>query len=1171
MSLLSRLCTAAALAVLIAGPSTASAADKWVTPGFAPGWKNYGQTFRPVSAVKSGNVVTVSGLAARTSGKWGHIATLPSDMRPKKRLVFNLNTHERTARVDVLPNGQIQFVTGQTAHNWVSLDGISFITGKTNPLNLTAGWQNYSGGYATANTLKVGNTITLGGLVKPGAGNVIATLPAHLRPAKRHIFNLNSHDKTSRVDVLPNGQVIWVYRAPARGWVSLDGIRFERKPGRALQMVNGWKNYQDGYAAATATRIGNRISVNGLLRAGRWGHMANLPKGMCPEKQLIFNLNNDKYTARVDVYPDCRIVWLAGGRDFGWLSLEGISFVIGKPTGAQIASAPKTPVKSSPLSWAKVPGGATDIAVGANGAVWIVGGNRKKTGNDIYQYVGHNKWRRMPGAATRIAVDPKGNAWIVDRNRKIHRWDGGAWQTVPGGAHDIAVGANGTVWVIGADKRSGGFTIWRYLGNNKWKNVPGDAARIAVDPKGNAWVVNTRKEIFRHDGRKWNLMPGGAIDIGIGANGAVWVIGSDHAPYQWNGKTWQKHTGAITGISVGPKGYPWAVNGAKSIYADRRSPSHRKPPKPPTGGGISSTGKTGNTGGGLQTGAPPSDSYTANDNKMISSADTLIRKLKIPVIKDQWNTWKNKFRKDGTLLKLDVRLFNQSATIVIYRPRGKTKTTDKVNVAVLVDNFKISNLIKPTANTVADDLRVNKVTYIFVPQGNEENINTSALPKIIRASVENVRTGPIVIVGGQNMFGIVNNADNGPTAKFLKQINLPLGNLKVNAAYGHKKSKVNGKTDPYNGVRLTRAGTWNKPFHLKDTKLTNPTFEYVKLGNEKTFRAWGTASLKDKPYFMFLQKQGKKGAWPTAAALDTSSISMVDYVNIATVFSNTIFNGLSYYQNLTALTNHLPLNAVEIENPRYDRGKAVDADNNPVFTNVMIMAANAKDTPPDAKQTKGAVLIAHGKGKVLGVSVARIDAQIYKSAQKSTELDVKANVDLPNLVGMKLGKFDFALFKNGNAFAMELSGRTKVTFENKKIIDEKIVMKVDKTGLTYNLGASCPLRPLGVDISINTLKLTSSSNFNVAFKSANPLACILGPLGEALDLAKGAWNTTEKLITSYSPEKFSDASYGLGKTAVNFLEKNDASKAVRDKFDDAWGKSGAGSAAKKIVKKAKFW
>lgn len=709
-----------ALGALISSPQSANAADKWVTLGFASGWNNYGHSFRPVSAVKSGNVVTVSGLAARAGGKWGHIATLPPDMRPKKRLIFNVNTHERTARVDVLPSGQIHFVTGQTAHNWVSLDGISFVTGKTYPLPLTPGWQNYGGAYAAANELKAGNTVTLGGLVKPGAGNVIATLPAHLRPAKRHIFNLNSHDKTSRVDVSPDGRIEWAHRAASRGWVSLNGITFNLKPGKTLKLVNGWRNFDQKFSGANVTRTGNRIRVEGLVKGGKWGHIATLPKGMCPENALIFNLNNHDGSARVDVQADCRIVWRAGARNHGWINLNGIAFNIGKPGSAQIASTSKAPVKTAALSWVKVPGGATDIAVGANGAVWIVGGNSMKTGNDIYQYIGHNKWRRMPGAATRIAVDPKGNAWIVDKNRKIHRWEGGDWQTVAGAANDIAVGADGTVWVIGADKRSGGFTIWRYLGNNRWKNIPGDAARIAVDPKGNAWVVNTRKEIFRHDGRQWNLMPGGAIDVGIGANGAVWVIGSDYAPYQWNGKTWIRNSGAITGISVDPKGYPWAVNGAKSIYADKRSASHRKPPAPP-----------------------------------VPSSKSLVEKelRKNPAFS---KTSLTNVRESKGVLTGNVRIGSNTAKIVAWRPAANKPYIS----AMIVPKMTIKELMPKLGRNPMSAYQLNSVVVFEVPYGAQNlNQKISTLPRAVADELK--KTDPafkqsnttIALAPGMTYFG----------------------------------------------------------------------------------------------------------------------------------------------------------------------------------------------------------------------------------------------------------------------------------------------------------------------------------------------------------------------------------------------------------------------------------
>ena len=476
MSGLNRLFSVISVIGLVSLPCMASAAEKWATPGFAAGWKNYANGYRPLSAVKSGDVVTVSGLVARSGGQWGHIATLPADMRPRKRLIFNVNTHDRTSRVDVLTNGQIHFITGQTGYNWVSLDGISFVTGKTYPLPLTPGWQNYGGGYAAANELKVGNTVTLSGLVKPGAGNVIATLPNHLRPAKRHIFNVNSHDKTSRVDVLPNGQVIWVHRAPARGWVSLDGIRFEQKPGQPLQLVNGWSNYQDGYATATATRIGNRISINGLLRAGRWGHMATLPKGMCPEQRLIFNANNHNRSSRVDIWPDCRIVWAAGGRDHGWVSLEGLSFV--QKTGGGSAAAPKTATVKLP--WKRVSGQAIDISVSAKGQAWVVGSN-----GSAYRWDGRT-WVNAGGRGiTRIAAGPNGAVWVVANGTQLWRYDGRSWQNQNRAARDVSVSAEGTVWILGNRKGPGGYDIWHNR-KGRWQRIGGTGVAIAADPKGDA-------------------------------------------------------------------------------------------------------------------------------------------------------------------------------------------------------------------------------------------------------------------------------------------------------------------------------------------------------------------------------------------------------------------------------------------------------------------------------------------------------------------------------------------------------------------------------------------------------------------------------------------------------------------------------------------------------------
>ena len=60
------------------------------------------------------------------------IATLPPGCRPKEQLVFNLNNHARTIRVDVLPNGDVQWfagggIEGGGSNEWISLNGIILV------------------------------------------------------------------------------------------------------------------------------------------------------------------------------------------------------------------------------------------------------------------------------------------------------------------------------------------------------------------------------------------------------------------------------------------------------------------------------------------------------------------------------------------------------------------------------------------------------------------------------------------------------------------------------------------------------------------------------------------------------------------------------------------------------------------------------------------------------------------------------------------------------------------------------------------------------------------------------------------------------------------------------------------------------------------------------------
>merc|ERR1712110_880082 len=75
--------------------------------------------------------------------------TLPTDCRPNKRVIFNLNNHQNTLRVDVLTNGQVHYVSGTWLHGWLNLDGIQFAVANQKALATHSGWVGYGHGYGS--------------------------------------------------------------------------------------------------------------------------------------------------------------------------------------------------------------------------------------------------------------------------------------------------------------------------------------------------------------------------------------------------------------------------------------------------------------------------------------------------------------------------------------------------------------------------------------------------------------------------------------------------------------------------------------------------------------------------------------------------------------------------------------------------------------------------------------------------------------------------------------------------------------------------------------------------------------------------------------------------------------------------------------------------------------
>ncbi|HPH86514.1 MAG TPA: hypothetical protein PLC48_13680 [Ferruginibacter sp.] len=228
---------------------------------------------------------------------------------------------------------------------------------------------------------------------------------------------------------------------------------------------------------------------------------------------------------------------------------------------------------SSGFQWSQLSGAASDIGIGANGSVWIIGTNSVNGGYGIFHWNGSN-WDAVDGGAVRIAVDPNGTPWVLNDKRQIFRREGNGWKEVGGLARDIGIGSDGTVWVIGTTPVGGGFEIFRYNGNG-WQKTDGGAIRIAVDNNGLAWVVNDGGGIFRRTNTgQWHNLPGGARDIGVGADGSAWVIGTNkegggYGIYKFNGRDWNKVPGGANHISVAPNGNAWVVNEAGKIFAGK--------------------------------------------------------------------------------------------------------------------------------------------------------------------------------------------------------------------------------------------------------------------------------------------------------------------------------------------------------------------------------------------------------------------------------------------------------------------------------------------------------------------------------------------------------------------------------------------------------------------------
>ena len=153
-------------------------------------------------------------------------------------------------------------------------------------------------------------------------------------------------------------------------------------------------------------------------------------------------------------------------------------------------------------AWSDKPGRGTDIAVGANGDVWMVGWytdvfdtDSHPKNREVFRWTGSD-WEEIDGDAVRIAVAPDGTPWVINNEGVLHQRRGGDWVEVDGRALDIGLGADGTIWVSLGDDWTEDGDLARREGSN-WVLLGSSSAAVTVDPSGMPWFSNGDGELFR--------------------------------------------------------------------------------------------------------------------------------------------------------------------------------------------------------------------------------------------------------------------------------------------------------------------------------------------------------------------------------------------------------------------------------------------------------------------------------------------------------------------------------------------------------------------------------------------------------------------------------------------------------------------------------------------------
>lgn len=297
-------------------------------------WRNYDSGFAPATFYKdSAGRVHLQGLI-RSDRLSSIIAVLPSGCRPANRVIAGANNHRSISRIDILPSGEVSYVSGSPPHQWLSLSGISFDSGgrgqpdSRTALQLAEGWSDYLGSFEGGYSHYGRRQVSVHGVLRGEGGQIGRLAPERDRPTSRLVFTVVKGGFPARVDVLEDGTIL--HMAGGGGaWLSLTGVAFAAQDDEPLPLtlLNGWEPYGFEYAGPMVYQNSQgRCLLQGLVRSGAWTVLARMPESCYPSSALIFSAENNGNIVPLLVTPDGYIRVHGSGGDEPWLSLSGISY-----------------------------------------------------------------------------------------------------------------------------------------------------------------------------------------------------------------------------------------------------------------------------------------------------------------------------------------------------------------------------------------------------------------------------------------------------------------------------------------------------------------------------------------------------------------------------------------------------------------------------------------------------------------------------------------------------------------------------------------------------------------------------------------------------------------------------------------------------------------------------